>query len=232
MLVCVIPGFGQRAYCGLANPGQCVRDVVKDEAGVWTSPTRLKRKDLVWLAPLAGATVLAFYFDTQAANALGNNPILTHRSQQIAFFGSPQMTAVSGAGLYLMGLGLRNKHLAETGRLSAEAVVDASLVAGAIKLATDRQRSGSGQSGFWPSGSPFVVNSSFPSGHATASWAIARVVASEYPKNRAVRIAAYGFAAAISVCRVTGRAHFPSDVVIGSALGYLIGGYVVRQRAE
>jgi len=191
----------------------------------------LRRKDLVWLAPLAGAMALAFHFDTQAVNALGNNPMLTHRSQQIAYFGSPQLAGVSGVGLYLVGLGFRDKHLAETGRLGAEAVVDASLVAGAIKLATDRQRLGNGQSGFWPSGSPYVVNSSFPSGHATASWAIAHVVASEYPKNKVVRIAAYGFAAAISVCRVTGRAHFPSDVVLGSALGYLIGRYVVRQRA-
>lgn len=228
-----MPGFGQSAECGLANPGRCLRDVVKDQAGIWSSPARVKRADFLWLAPLAGATALAFHFDTQAVNALGNNPTLTHRSQEIARFGSPYVTAGSGAGLYLIGLGLHNKHLAETGRLSLEAVADASLVVGALKLATDRQRLANGQSGFWPNGtSSFVANSSFPSGHAAASWAIAQVLASEYPKNRAVRIAAYSFATAISVCRVTGRAHFPSDVVVGSAFGYLIGGYVVRHRAK
>lgn len=36
-------------------------------------------------------------------------------------------------------------------------------------------------------------------------------------------------AAAVSVSRFTGRNHYPSDVLVGSALGYLIGHYVVRQ---
>ncbi len=237
LVLCVlswaVPGFGQKVGCGLAHPGECLNDVVRDQAGVWTSPARVKRGDAKWLVPLVGATVLAFHFDTRAVQALGDNPTLTERSQSIARFGSPYMTAGAGAGLYLVGLGLHNRHLAETGRLSAEAVVDASLVVGALKLATDRQRIGNGQSGFWPGGrNGYEVNSSFPSGHAAASWAIASVVAREYRKNRAVQIAAYGFATAISVCRVTGKAHFPSDVVVGSVFGYLVGGYVERRRGN
>ncbi len=30
---------------------------------------------------------------------------------------------------------------------------------------------------------------------------------------------------------MTARQHFPSDVLVGGTLGYLIGGYVVRHRA-
>ena len=35
----------------------------------------------------------------------------------------------------------------------------------------------------------------------------------------------------MSVARVTSRNHFPSDVVVGSAIGYLAGGYVYRQHS-
>jgi hypothetical protein len=57
------------------------------------------------------------------------------------------------------------------------------------------------------------------------------VIASEYP-SKPVQFAAYAFALAISASRVTGRQHFPSDVLVGGTFGYLIGGYVVRHRAE
>jgi hypothetical protein len=39
-------------------------------------------------------------------------------------------------------------------------------------------------------------------------------------------------ATAVSVARVTGRNHFPSDALVGSAVGYLVGGYVYRQHSN
>ena len=56
-----------------------------------------------------------------------------------------------------------------------------------------------------------------------------RRVAYEYGKNRPlVRLGAYGLASAVSLSRYTGRNHFLSDVLVGSALGYSIGRYVYR----
>ena len=46
--------------------------------------------------------------------------------------------------------------------------------------------------------------------------------------KRLVQISAYGLAAAVSVSRYTGRNHFLSDVLVGSAIGYGIGRYVYR----
>lgn len=219
--------------CGFEHAGQCLKDVVKDQAGVWGSPFHVKAKDASWLIPLAGATALALHYDMQAQKDLGIDQSRIDKSNKIAAFGSPYATIGAGAGVYLVGLGTHNEHVAETGRLGMEAVVDASIVAGALKFATNRQRLNSVDEGqFWPQGtSRFDTNSSFPSGHAAASWAIARVIAAEYP-NKGVKLAAYAFATAISVSRVTGRAHFPSDVVVGSALGYLIGGYVTHHHAS
>src|SRR5712691_7509613 len=70
----------------------------------------------------------------------------------------------------------------------------------------------------------------FQSSHAIGSWALARVIASEYP-NKLTQFGVYAFATAISVSRVTATKHFPSDALVGSVFGYLIGGYVVRHHA-
>ena len=43
-----------------------------------------------------------------------------------------------------------------------------------------------------------------------------------------VLIAAYGLATGVSLTRVMGQEHFPSDVLVGSSLGWLIGHNVVR----
>ncbi len=233
LLSLAVPGFCQRATCDFPHPGECVKDVINDQAGIWTSPLHVKPSDAAWLVPLAASTALAFHFDTPAENALGHDQTLTNRSLKIARFGSPYVTAGSGGALYVIGLTTHNQHLAETGRLSVEAIVDVSLVAGALKLATDRQRVENNESAFWPGGTrSYALNSSFPSGHSAASWAMAEVIASEYHNHKAVQIAAYAFAAAISVTRITGQAHFPSDVVVGSAMGYFVGRYVTHHHAK
>src|SRR5258708_4122641 len=66
-----------------------------------------------------------------------------------------------------------------------------------------------------------------PSEHALLAGSIASVIAHEYP-GPLTKLVAYGAATGISLSRVAARQHFPSDVVVGSALGYLIGRYIYR----
>ncbi|MGH9511117.1 MAG: phosphatase PAP2 family protein [Terriglobales bacterium] len=133
----------------------------------------------------------------------------------------------------MLGSAKHNDHLAETGRLGEEAIVNSLLVVEALKLATNRERpnEGNGRGGFWPHGTrSYETDGSFSSGHAIATFAFARVIASEYP-SKPVQIGAYAFALAVSASRVTAREHFPSDVLVGGTLGYLIGGYVIHHHA-
>jgi hypothetical protein len=188
---------------------------------------------MLWLIPFGVATGVALRYDARTQEALGIDPTRINTSNRITQFGSPLATFGEGVALYLAGCLARNEHLAETGRLGAEAVINAALVTQAFKLATNRERpdEGNGRGGFWPHGTRrYSLNGSFPSGHATTSWALARVIASEYP-NTWTQLGVYTFATAISVTRVTGRRHFPSDVLVGSTFGYLIGGYVVHHHA-
>jgi membrane-associated phospholipid phosphatase len=213
--------------------GQCLKDIGHDQAGIWTSPLRIAPRDAIWLVPFAAGTGVALHYDAQAQQNLGIDKSRIDTSNIVSGFGSPYATLGGAAGLYFLGLGTHNEHLSETGRLGAEAVIDSLLVVEALKLATNRERpnEGNGQGGFWPHGTrSYELDGSFPSAHATESFALARVIASEYP-GKPVQLAAYAFALAISVSRVTSRQHFPSDVLVGGTLGYLIGGYVVRHHS-
>ena len=217
--------------CGPAHLGRCLKDIALDQAGIWTSPLRLQSRDALWLLPFAGATAVAIHYDPRAQQELGIDQSRIDASNTISAFGSTYATIGAGGTVYLIGRLTHNDHLAETGRLGTEAVIDATLVAEALKLATNRERpdEGNGTGGFWPHGTR-TFSDSFPSGHAIGSWALARVIAAEYP-NKPTQIGVYAFATAISVSRVTSLKHFPSDALVGSVLGYLIGGYVVRHHA-
>jgi membrane-associated phospholipid phosphatase len=223
----------QSVTCGVAHLGQCFKDIGHDQAGIWTSPLRIAPRDAIWLVPFAAGAGVALHYDAQAQQNLGIDKSRIDASNIVSGFGSPYATLGGSAGLYFLALGTHNEHLAETGRLGAEAIIDSLLVVEALKLATNRERpnEGNGQGGFWPHGTrSYELDGSFPSGHATESFALARVIASEYP-SKPVQIAAYAFALSISASRVTARQHFPSDVLVGGTLGYLIGGYVVRHHA-
>jgi hypothetical protein len=217
--------------CGPAHLGQCLKDIGHDQAGIWTSPLRISPRDAFWLVPFAAGTGVALHYDAQAQQNLGVDQSRIDTSNTISQFGSTYATLGAGGTLYMVGRLTHNDHLAETGRLGTEAVIDATLVAEALKLATNRERpdEGNGTGGFWPHGTR-NFSDSFPSGHAIGSWALARVIVAEYP-NKPIQIGAYAFATAISVSRVTSGKHFPSDALVGSVLGYLIGGYVVRHHA-
>src|SRR6266567_4125591 len=63
----------QTVVCGPAHLGRCLKDIALDQAGIWTSPLRLKSRDAFWLVPFAGATAVAIHYDTRALQELGTD---------------------------------------------------------------------------------------------------------------------------------------------------------------
>ncbi|MGC2548032.1 MAG: phosphatase PAP2 family protein, partial [Silvibacterium sp.] len=227
------PAQNDEEICGITHVGRCLKDLGQDEVGIFTSPLRVKPKDAYWLAPLGAATGLAFAYDTDAEQAAGVDPSRTNTANTIADFGSFVATGAEGAGIYFIGVGVQNPKLAETGRLGVEAVIDSGTVTLVTKLASNRQRprQGNGQGDFWPYGTAhWEWDSSFPSDHATATMALARVIAGEYP-HWYVMLPAYGFAETVAISRILANQHFPSDILVGQAVGFLTGSYVLNHRS-
>ena len=109
--------------------------------------------------------------------------------------------------LLLGGLGLRIR-FRETGLLCFEALIDSNLTVEAVKPVADRARplQDNGHGGFESASSR--LNSSFPSGHSINTWAMASVIAHQYPHPRIVPIVAYALATTVVVSRVGARQHF------------------------
>ena len=70
---------------------------------------------------------------------------------------------------------------------------------------------------------------SFPSGHTTASFAVAAVLAKSFPR---LAWLVYGVAGFVAVSRAVRGSHFPTDVIAGICLGTLVGmsvAYPIRE---
>jgi len=226
----------QSEDCDLHTPGRCAAVIAKDQIGILSSPFHMKKKDLKWFLPFAAATVTSFGFDRKALHEIGTDP-----SQVNAFRTASNITGiyvpVAGVGAsWLIGQFTHNDHLQETGLLAGEALADAAIVTEMMKFATNRVRpDGTGlpleSAEFWPEGKSYPAGDSFPSGHTAIAFAFAHVVADEYPSWE-VKLAAYSLAAATGFERLGGREHFPSDVLVGGTVGYLIGGYVYNHHSK
>jgi membrane-associated phospholipid phosphatase len=113
-------------------------------------------------------------------------------------------------------------------------MADAGILDEGLKYALDREypMADNARGGLWPQGPKGWPNHpSMPSEHAMNVWAFAHVVAGQYD-GLATKALVYGVASTVSVSRVLARQHFPSDVVVGSTLGWLVGGYVLNHRSK
>ena len=208
-----------------------IGNIFRDQRAILTSPFHLQGSDVKFLLPLGLATGGLIAGDRRTSNELienGGSPDRLRISKNISYIGGPYGAGGIAGAMYLFGRATHSARLRETGLLGAEAVIDAGIDVNILKSVAQRTRpnSDNGRGDFLDGGA------SFPSGHATASWALASVIAHEYKDNRLIGFGAYGVAAIVSVSRFTGRNHFLSDVLVGSAIGYGIGRYVYRQNHD
>jgi membrane-associated phospholipid phosphatase len=142
-------------------------------------------------------------------------------------------TLLAPTALYLIGSYTGDSYMEKTALFAGEAVADSELVRVFLNSTTTRWRPQDiyRQRTYWNTffHSKSYVGSSFPSGHMIAAVSIATVIARRYRSRRWVPWAAYGIAGAIGFSRITLRAHFPSDVFLGTVLGYAIARYDVLE---
>jgi membrane-associated phospholipid phosphatase len=204
--------------------------VIHDQKAIWTSPLHTAKSDIKWWAIFGGATAALVATDPWTVNHLPNSSSQVSVSNWGSRLGSAYSVIPVSAAFYFIGTAHHDERFRETGLIAFETLIDANLVAEGLKLVANRARpfeaNGRGDFEDSPNGR---WNSSFPSGHAINTWALASVIAHEYPKPL-VYVIAYGLASTVSVARVGARKHFPSDVLVGGALGWFIGDFVYGRR--
>jgi membrane-associated phospholipid phosphatase len=208
------PGeYDNRLWAPLAN------HLAEDQYAIWTSPKHIRLGDVGWLLPFAGLTAALLVTDKQVSSHLSNSPSRLNNFENFSTYGAYAMVGGAGA-MYLMGHFRHDSRMREAGFLSGEALIGSLAATEALKYTFRRERPQDPNPGdFWQGGT------SFPSEHSTAAWSIAGVIAHEYP-GPMTKIMAYGLASAISLARVPAKKHFPSDVLVGSLIGYLVAQHV------
>jgi membrane-associated phospholipid phosphatase len=214
---------GDSARAGFAGH---FADFLGDQKQIWTSPARARWSDATWLVPLGGITAGLFVTDRQYSASLSQNPTTISHYKTVSNYGVASLIG-AGAGLYLLSFPTHNEHWRETGFLAGEAALNSLVTVEALKYSLGRERPYQGNG----SGPFFQGGTSFPSEHSAAAWSIAGVFAHEY-QGALPKLFAYGMASAVSFSRVRARQHFPSDVLVGSALGFLISESVYRRHHD
>lgn len=210
-------------------PSRLLRNIAMDQKDIWTAPFHARIHDLNWIVPAVGLTVGLVNADAELSSRLDNTGTVFKRSSTISNGGVAALAGLAG-GIYLLGRAQADDHKQETGILAGEAALNAIIVNEVLKVGFRRERPLDG-TGLGRFGEGSASSSSFPSNHSIISFAIASVIAHEYP-GVLTQMLAYGAATAVSVTRVTGKQHFASDVVAGSLTGFLIGRQVFKRHHE
>jgi membrane-associated phospholipid phosphatase len=207
------------------------KDFVHDQKDIWfTFPSRLARGHH-WIPVLAtaGMTAGLIYADPHIM------PYFRRHQKNIDKINDgfdPMITTAEvialPAGLLAAGYARHDNYEVSTGLMGALAYGDSVIPNLVIKAITRRERPSDVPDPkpftgtFFNGGKSPLKGSSFPSGHATAAFSVATVVAYRYRNHKWVPIASYALATAIGLSRIATMAHFPSDVFLGSAIGYSV----------
>ena len=199
-----------------------LKNIALDQKSIWTSPFHLHWEDGTWLFPFATVTALSIATDRSLVHSLSSDPQRLSRYRSFSNDGMGALVGL-GAGSYLWSYISHDEHQRETGILAGEAVINSLLTTQALKYSFGRQRptADQGELDFFKGGD------SFPSDHAAVAWSAATVIAHEYP-GFLTKTLAYGLATAVSASVVLGKDHSPSDALVGSALGWLVGREIYR----
>lgn len=210
-------------YCGFSPFARGVaEDALRTTKGVGQAPRNgFRVHNLLWELPIGATTgLLIAKYDVPAANRIQSTS-LQNTAGRWGNIGVG-MELGSAALAFAWGCKSHNNHLSTAGFKMLDAAGAAILVDEGLKFAFNRQYpyAEHNKGEFWEGGK------SFPSGHSAVSFAFASALAHEYPHNRWLKWGGYALAAGVSLSRLPAKKHFPSDVLVGGTVGYLVGTYL------
>jgi membrane-associated phospholipid phosphatase len=227
LITCEFSLFGQNKY-NLSQFGHETVSFIK-------SPAKWNGIDWLKLGLVCGATFATYQFDKQIRDKgleiHGNHPgyrnsiIMTTGNEWGGFFVGP----ILGVSLYTTGSLFKCDKTKKIGFEIVQALIYSEVISFTSKTIIGRARPFTDRgphyfTAFAIFNSPY---NSFPAGHTCAAFSLSTVLAKN-TDSYILKVLAYTPAALTAVARVYTDSHWASDVVIGSALGYFVGNWVVN----
>jgi membrane-associated phospholipid phosphatase len=216
------------------------REFLSDAGRIWSSPARIRGKDVLPLLGFAAAAMLLVASDEPIRDGVQTyatkHPWAGDVSSVVSQVGGLGAMGTAAA-FYGAGLVLKDARARETGYLAANAIVQTFLVDNFIKHLAGRQRPFVTGEDHWAGPGAFFKSfekgqadlyTSFHSGHAATAFSLATVVALQYRHSGWVPVVAYTLAGGVGLSRVVLDKHWASDVFVGALVGHFVGRLVVR----
>ena len=194
-----------------------------------TGPARWKAGEWIAFSGVIVGGAILYTFDDEIRKWIQRNP--TQAKDNISAYGlepwgSGLYPAFLLGGFYIYGLAADNHRARQIALGGAQVVIMTGIATQIIKHLTHRHRPNQdipANPRLWEG--PFTGwdYTSFPSGHTSTAFALASFISSVYRDKIWVGILSYGLATGVAWSRVYNNNHWPSDVLIGAALGFAIG---------
>jgi len=205
-----------------------------DTKGIVTSPTRWQQGDWLKLGIIVSGTAGLSLADQSVADFFQSHQNKTETyisSNFLEHFGAEHSILLI-SGIFTYGMLTKKNKSVSTALIALESFALASLVTRIPKTLMGRQRPDN-----WQGDGPYTFKgplngTSFPSGHTTASFAVASVIATQYRESKWIPITAYTVASLAGLSRIYDNKHWLSDVVAGAAIGTLVGNFVSHRSSD
>ena len=180
------------------------------------------KTDILTASAIACITIGLYQYDQKIHHWTQHQ--INDISIKVARFAEPfggKHSMTPAALLYIFGYMSDDNRAQHVAMLGFKSVLISSFFTSTVKTYGHRHRPNSGDPyNRWDGPSLSLQNLSFPSGHSTASFAMATVIATVYKDKLFIPPLAYGMAALTALSRVHDNKHWASDIFIGSAIGY------------
>ena len=206
------------------------KDALKTTAKFYTSPSRFDSEDWVRFSTVVGLTGVATLADKEIINfSQRNQSNFANNLFSIDNYYYVEFVAASIIGFYGYGLIDNNNEVRKLAVKLTEATLFATSITLITKTVIGRARPYRQDNQYYTN--PFTFDNdynSFPSGHTTLAFAYSTVMANEI-NNIFWKIGWYTAAGLVGYSRIYHNQHWFSDVLMGAAIGYFSGEFVINQ---
>lgn len=205
-----------------------------DTKAIVTSPSRWDQRDWIKLGVLVSGTAGLTLIDQPIADFFQShkNNTESYISRNVLEHFGAEHSFIVMSGIFVYGAFKHDNRCVSTALLALESFTLASLMTRIPKTLVGRQRPDN-----WEGNGPYEINgpftgNSFPSGHTTASFAVASVIATQFRESKWIPVTAYSVATLAGLSRIYDNKHWLSDVVAGAAVGTLVGNLVSHRTSD